>query len=267
MDAFPKSRASESESGFDEASAGAVRRDRKWTRLGLPLQTTDSMAEILAPQPTMDWHRIASGCAPLSPSARTSITAVWVPLRHLCWAASLNGASLRPSNSIRHPLTQSVLHLQRACFFSALGWALGGAGALSSAQGIWLDHPAWQGLRRYAEDALALSDPQECAFAFSLMLDGVLRPQLGGDALRRCGGDEADALVLYLEELIESSVTDLFREDSTTLARWAPRAASAGLPVVEQVWGHHTDARLGAAMEKLAIWALPEAGAVRIRCA
>ncbi len=218
----------------------------------------------------MDWHRIASSCAPLCPPARTSITAVWVPLRHLGWAASLNAATLTLSTSRRYPPTQSVelsvLHLQRACLFSALGWALGGAGALRSAQRIWLEHPAWQALRRYAEEALALRDPPECAFALSLMLDGLLRPLLGARALRRCGGDEAGALASYFDALIESSAAEWVRADTASLARWAPRAASAALPVVEQVWGQDTDEKLGAAMERLSTCTLQDGDAVGMRC-
>lgn len=219
----------------------------------------------------MDWHRIASSCAPLSPAARTSITAVWVPLRHMAWAASLNAASLTLSNSSRYPATHSVelsiLHLQRACLFSALGWALGGAGALRSARRIWLEDPAWQALRRYAEDALALRAPLECAFALNLMLDGLLRPLLGACALRRCVGDEAGALASYFDALIESSATEWVRADTADLAQWAPRAASAALPVVERVWGPDTDEKLGAAMEKLVARTLPDGGAAGMGCA
>jgi phenol/toluene 2-monooxygenase (NADH) P1/A1 len=195
---------------------------------------------------------------------------VWVPLRHVGWAASLSATGLTLSESIRHPLTRSIevgiLHLHRARFISAVGWALGGAEALRSAQGAWLDHPAWQGLRRYTEDALALSDPSERAFALSVMLDGLLWPQLGGDALRRFGGDEAVMLAEYLDALIEPSTTDHpIRVNTATLAEWATRAASASLPVIEQVWGRETDQRLGAAMEKLAVWVLPDGEALAMR--
>jgi phenol hydroxylase P1 protein len=157
--------------------------------------------------------------------------------------------------------------LQRACLISALGWALGGAGALRSARRIWLEDPGWQALRRYAEDALAMHDPLECAFALSLMLDGLLQPLLGACALRRCVGDEASALASYFDALIESSATELVRAGTAALAQWAPRAASAALPVVERVWGPDTDEKLGAAMEKLAAWPLPDGGAVGMRCA
>lgn len=270
MEAFSKRRASESAAGVERTSADASLRDRGRARLGLPLKGTGTTAAIHALESTLDWQRIASSCAPLSPSARRSIVAVWVPLRHVSWAASLNAAGLTASNSSRYPATQSVelsvLHLQHACLFSALGWALGGAGALRSARRIWLEDPVWQALRRYVEDALALRDPHECAFALSLMLDGLVRPLLGSSALQRCAGDETSALASYFDALIESSATAWVRADTAALTQWAARAASAALPVVERVWGPDTDEKLGAVMEKLVAPTLPDGGAVGMRC-
>ena len=226
-------------------------------RLGLPPRNT--VDAIRAPEPEVDWQRIAADCAPLSARARTSIIAVWVPLRHLGWAASLNAASVAVASSNRFSSGQSaelsVLHLQRARFFSALGWALGGASALRTARHTWLEDSAWQALRRYAEDALALRDPVECSLVLGLMLDGLLRPLLDARALRRCIGDEADALSTHFDALFESRAEASPEADAAmavVLAPWAPRAASAALPVVERVWAIDADEKLGAAMDRLA---------------
>lgn len=206
----------------------------------------------------MDWHGIVADCALLSPRARAAIAAVWVPLRHLGWAASLNAASLAVSSSNRLFFAQSaelsVLHLQRARFLSALGWALGGAGALRSARRAWLEDRAWQALRRYAEDSLALRDPVECSLVWTLMLNGVLWPLLDSRALRRCVGDEAGTLPRYLDALFEPRAVKLPALLRAPIEQWAPRAASAALPVIERVWGADADEKLGAAMERLAAW-------------
>lgn len=234
---------------------------------GAPLERTARTAAI----PPMDWHPIASSCAALSPAVRASINAVWVPLRHLGWAASLSASSLALSNSNRHSATQglelSVHHLRWSCFFSALGWALSGADALRSARRIWLEDPAWQALRRYAEDALAMRDPLGRASAMNLMIDGLLRPLLGARALRRCVGDEADALASHFDARIGPGTMRLSGADTAALAQWSPRAASAALPVIERVWGQDTDEKLGAAMEQLAVWARPGGDAAGMRCA
>lgn len=206
-------------------------------------------------KPAMDWPGIASSCAPLSTPSRTIITAVWVPLRHVWWAASLNAANLTQSVPRRTASARSVelsaLHLRKAVFFSALGWALGDAGALRAARRRWLEDAAWQGLRRYAEDALALRDRRESAAALTLALEGLLGPLLGAAALRRCAGDEAGALAEHFETLFETPNREPVRTDTAAATRWASRAASAVLPVIERVWEQDTDDKLAVAMETL----------------
>lgn len=203
----------------------------------------------------MEWNRIAADCAPLSAGARTSIAAVWVPLRHLAWAASLNAAGVAAASSNRPSLAQSaalsVLHLERARFFSALGWALGGASTLRAARHTWLEDSDFLALRRYAEDALALREPATCCLVLGLMLEGLLQPLLDARALRRCIGEEAGVLPTHFDALFESRPEVVGPVDAATLAQWAPRAASAVLPVVERVWGVDADEELGAAMDRL----------------
>ena len=271
MESLSEGRASAVAADVERMSPDTPRQNRGRVRLGLPLKRTANTAAIPPLAFPMDWQLIASSCAALSPAARTSIHAVWVPLRHVGWAASLSAANVTRSKSSRHSATQglelSVQHLRWACFFSALGWTLSGADALRSARRIWLEDPAWQALRRYAEDALALHDPLERASAMNLMIDGLLRPLLGARALRRCGGDEAGSLASYFDALIGSSSTRAVGADTAALAQWAPRAASAALPLVERVWGQDTDEKLGAAMEEIATWASPDGDVVGMGCA
>ena len=270
METFPVRRASAVATDFERPSPDAPLQHPGRVRLGLRHKRPDSTAAFRPSAFPMDWYPIASGCAPLSSSARASIHAVWVPLRHVGWAASLSAASVTLSKSSRHFATQglelSVLHLRWACFFSALGWALGGADALRSARRIWLEDPAWQALRRYSEDALAVHDSLERASAMNLMIDGLLRPLLGAGALRRCVGEEAGALS-YFDALIGSNTTRSVCAGTAVSAQWAPRAASAVLPLIERVWGQDTDEKLGAAMDKMDYWASPDGDVAGMRCA
>lgn len=270
METFWERRASALTTDAERPSLDDRLHDRGRVRLGLPRKQADNGAAIRPSALSMDWHPIASSCEPLSSTARTSIHSVWVPLRHVGWAASLSTASLTLPKSRRRCATPgldlSVLHLRWACFFSALGWALGGADALRSARRIWLEDPAWQALRRYAEDALALHDPLERASAMNLMTDGLLRPLLGARALRRCVGHQGAALASYFDALIESSTAWSVSGMSAVVAQWAPRAASAALPLIERVWGQDTDEKLGAAMDKIASWASPDGDVAGMRC-
>lgn len=256
MERIPEGDACPSESDDAQRLAASSRQGARGARLGLPPQ--DVVDPICQPRHAVEWNRIAHDCAPLSAGARTSIAAVWVPLRHLAWAASLNAARAAAESSNRALSSKSaelsVLHLQRARFFSALGWALGGASTLQAARHAWLEDPVFLALRRYAEDALALRDPAECSLVLGLMLEGLLQPLLDARALRRCIGEEAGALPTHFDALLESRPEAVRPVDASTLAQWAPRAASAVLPVVERVWGVDTDEKLGVAMDRLVQW-------------
>lgn len=256
MERVPEGEACPSESDGAQRFAASFRQGAGRVRLGLPPR--DFVEPICSPGSAVEWDRIAADCVPLSARARTSIAAVWVPLRHLACAASLNAARLAAASSNHLPLAQgaelSTLHLERARFFSALGWGLGGASVLRAARHAWLDDPVFLALRRYAKDALALREPARCSLVLGLMLEGLLQPLLDARALRRCIGEEAGALSTHFEALFESRPEAVGPADAATLAQWAPRAASAVLPVVERVWGVDTDEKLRAAMDRLLQW-------------
>lgn len=219
--------------------------------------------------PAIDWLGIVRDSAAVSPQARTAIVAIWVPLRHLAWAASLSAATLAASSSNRRFAKRnaelSTRQLEVSRFFSTLGWALDRDVALRSARRVWLEDPAWQSLRRYAEDALALRDPGESSLAWTLILDGVLWQLLDARALRHSVGDEARALSPYFDALFEWLASgavwanpDIEGNPSPSMpslrGHWGARAASAALPVAVRVWKTDADETLGAAMERLADW-------------
>jgi len=268
MESFPEQRAANLVADVTGPTLDAPHRHRG--RQDVPSEAPNKRIAIDLSAFPSDWQRIAASCAPLTSSARTCVHAIWVPLRHVGWAASLGAATASLSQSNPHPavrgLDVSVQHLRWARFYSAVGWALGGANALRSARRIWLEDPAWQALRRYSEDALALPDPLGQTSAMTLMIEGLLRPMLGTGALRRCVGDESRALGSHVDALNSPGSTRSACIDSAALAQWGARAASAALPLFERVWGQDTDEKLGAAMEAIAYRVAPVGAAIG-RCA
>lgn len=258
-----------SESIGAQRGAASFRQGAVRARLGLRLK--DVLDSIHSPQSAVGWDRIAADCVPLSARARASITAVWVPLRHLACAASLNAARLAAESSNGLLLAQSdelrELHLERTRFFSALGWGLGGANVLRAARNAWLQDPAFLALRRYAKDALSLHDSAESSLVLVLMLEGLLQPLLDAHALRRCLGEEASALSAHFEALFGPNPEAVGAAGASTLVQWAPRAASAALPIVERVWTVYTDEKLGAVMDRLTQKTPRQRSTAATRCA
>lgn len=222
---------------------------------------------LIEDQP-FNWAGIVEDCSTLSPPAREALVATWIPLRHLAWAVSLDAAARAAacprSRPIKRHLENSARHLEICRFLSILGWALGQESSLHSARNIWLQAPEWQSMRRYAEDVMAISNPEERSLAFSLMLDGVLWPMLDTRALRRRLGAEASPLTVQFETFFSSlcCVSLALHPDKATphtftsaswLEYWSSRAASAVLPVAEQAWSSDTDEMLGATMRQLAL--------------
>ncbi len=218
-----------------------------------------------------DWPGIAEDCSTLSPAARDALVATWIPLRHLAWAVSLDAAARAAacprSRPIKKHLENSARHLEICRFLSILGWALGQESSLQSARTMWLQAPEWQSMRRYAEDVMAISNPEERSLAFSLVLDGVLWPMLDTRALRRRLGAEAGPLTAQFEtffsRLCRASLAlhpaRAARRTFTSALRleyWSSRAASAVLPVAEQAWSCDTDEMLGATMHQLGLSAM-----------
>src|SRR5690606_300000 len=63
-----------------------------------------------------------------------------------------------------------------AQYLSRLGMLLGDVEALDAGKEAWLNHPAWQPLRRYVEDCMVVRDPFELFVAQNVALDGLLYP-------------------------------------------------------------------------------------------
>lgn len=113
-------------------------------------------------------------------AARRTALDFYLPLRHVAWAANMNGAAMCAygyGTAITQPcLYQGMDQLGIAQYLTRLGLTLGQQGDLQAAKHAWLNAPAWQPLRRCVEDTLVLKDWFELFVAQNLALDGLLFP-------------------------------------------------------------------------------------------
>jgi len=105
-----------------------------------------------------------------------------VPLRHLEWGANTNNCYCT-AYAWGTAVTQATMfhtmdRLGLAQYLSRIGLLLDGNTGDSLALGktLWMEHPAWQGLRRLAERMMVTRDWFEVFVAQNLVLDGLLYP-------------------------------------------------------------------------------------------
>lgn len=105
-----------------------------------------------------------------------------VPLRHVEWGANSNNCYIT-AYAWGTALTQSTMfhtmdRLALAQYLSRIGLLLdeNTGNSLTEAKTLWLQHPAWQGLRRITEQLMATRDWFELFIGQNLVLDGLLHP-------------------------------------------------------------------------------------------
>jgi len=188
---------------------------------------------------------------------------VLVPLRHAAWGANQNNAFICGygfGTTFTQPCMYHAMdNLGSAQYLSRLGLLLGGTDALDAAKSAWLSNSAWQPLRRYVEDSMALRDPFELFVAQNLALDGLLYPLIyertvddylatrGASAvamLTQFMSDWHDETCKWVDAVIKvaAAESEQNREQLRTWSiAWSDRAASALLPVLEQVFAAQAD--------------------------
>ncbi len=111
-------------------------------------------------------------------AARRTALDFYVPLRHVAWAANMNG-SYQCAYGYGTAITQPCLYagmdqLGIAQYLTRLGLLLGTPGDLEAGKHAWLEAPAWQPLRRLVEDTWVTRDWFELFVAQNVVLDGLL---------------------------------------------------------------------------------------------
>ncbi|SFP80663.1 Phenol hydroxylase P1 protein [Geopseudomonas sagittaria] len=188
---------------------------------------------------------------------------VLIPLRHAAWGANQHNTFIcgygYAATFTQPCIYHAMDNLGIAQYLSRLGLLLGGTEALDAGKAAWLDGEAWQPLRRYVEDCLALRDPFELFVAQNVALDGLLYPlvyeRIVDDYLSSKGGSTVAMLTQFMSDWFDETrkwvdaVLKVAAGESEHnraqlqewTAAWKDRAAAAVLPVVEQVFGAEAD--------------------------
>ena len=186
-----------------------------------------------------------------------------VPLRHAAWGANQNNAFICGygfGTAFTQPcIFQAMDNLGIAQYLSRLGLLLGDTEALEAGKQAWTEGAAWQPLRRYVEDCLALRDPFELFVAQNVALDGLLYPLVYARTVdERLASRGASAVALLTAFMTEwhdetrkwvDAVLKVAAAESEAnrlllvgwVDRWRDRAASALLPVVALAFGPEAD--------------------------
>ncbi len=148
---------------------------------------------------------------------RAALIFALVPLRHVEWGANLNNSYIT-AYGYGTAITQATMfhamdRLGLAQYLSRIGLQLDGNSGDSLAQGktLWLEHAAWQNLRRLVERLMVTKDWFELFVAQNLVLDGLLHPLIFQHYERRASAEHGPAL-----SLLTQFMTDWFNES----ARW-----------------------------------------------
>ena len=193
--------------------------------------------------------------------ARRTALDFYLPLRHVAWAANMNGASMC-AYGFGTAITQACLYqgmdqLGVAQYLTRMGLTLGNLGEVQAAKKAWLEQPQWQPMRRLVEDTWVLKDWFEMFVAQNVAIDGLL------SGLAYTEVDQA------LNEKAGSTVSLLTRFQSEWFAdssKWVDacmKVAAADNPANKaqlQQWLAHWRARVMQALQPLASQALGDDG-------
>jgi len=116
----------------------------------------------------------------LSAEARARIETGLLPLRHLHWGANMNMTEICQRGygaALTAPCIFSAMdHLGMAQIVSRIGLVLDGqtGASLDAAKQVWLNDPAWQGVRKLIEDTFVERDFIQLYVAQTLAVNGVV---------------------------------------------------------------------------------------------
>lgn len=188
-----------------------------------------------------------------------------IPLRHVAWAANMNNAAIGAygygTAFTQAAVYHSMDHLGIAQYLTRIGLTLNGdPSVLDAAKSAWMEDARWQGLRRYVEDTLVLSDPFELHLAQNLVLDGLLYPLaydiFTTDILSAKGGTAVAMLTRFMSDWfdetrkwVDATIRPVVAESEENhrqlrawLDCWSPRAIDAVVPLVQLTFGDDADA-------------------------
>jgi phenol hydroxylase P1 protein len=206
----------------------------------------------------------------LPADAREAIIMALVPLRHVEWAANTNNCYVT-SYGWGSMLTQATMfhtmdRLGLAQYFSRIGLLVDGntGSSLTAGKTLWMEHSAWQGLRRLVERSMTVSDWFETFVVQNLVIDGLLHPLVLGQYEKRSGAalsllfefmtawsDETVRWVDAVVKVVVAESPENAKQIGQWISEWMASTLDALQPYAREVFGADDEAALSAASSAL----------------
>lgn len=190
-------------------------------------------------------------------AARQKMARVLVPLRHYEWGANMNNAfvaSFAFGSMLNVPATFHAMdRLGIAQYITRIGLLLGGVDAIDAGKNDWMDHKAWQGMRKLAEDLFVEKDWFEVFMAQNFIADGLVYPLVYRQFVQDIGVQGStvamlaefmsswfDETVKWVDAIIKIAAAES-PENRQQLAawyrKWKPVVLEAVQPVITELMG------------------------------
>jgi phenol hydroxylase P1 protein len=201
--------------------------------------------------------------AKISPEARKQIETFLLPLRHLHWGANMNMTEITQrgyGTAVTAPCIFSAGdHLGMAQVISRIGLLLDGQTGVSLdlAKEVWINDPAWQGVRKLIEDSLVERDFFQLFVAQTLAINGVVFDLVY--KMADAGWKDAQIAVAMLTEFMSDWRADESKWSDSVIKTVA--AESAENRALVSQWAHDWIARAVEAVKPLSAALLGDNGA------
>lgn len=206
--------------------------------------------------------------------ARVALVSGLLPLRHVEQTANLNHMS-GSAYGYGTAITQASLfaamdRLGMAQYLSRIGLLIDGNSgtSLAEAKQVWMEQPAWQGVRALCEEMLVQQDWLELLWVQSLLIDSHIRQifYIGLDQwLAQHGARDVAMLTEFMQDCLKDvsawgdSVFKTVAAESEAnrallqswLEQWQPKVAAAYAEVAQALLGDAAAASMATAAEEI----------------
>jgi len=202
--------------------------------------------------------------AQADPELRESIQQVLVPMRHYEWGANMNLSyccGYGYGTAVTQPCIFAAMdRLGIAQYMSRIGLQVDGntGSALDAGRQAWLQHPAWQGVRRTMEKLFVTKDWFELFVAQSLVFDGLMYPLIHRRYVNAHSTASGHALAM-LTEFPNEWFDETARWVDATVKTAADESAANAAQLAR--WYVHWRDEIAEALQPLAALALHDTGA------
>ncbi len=182
----------------------------------------------------------------LTPDARKQIESYLLPLRHAHWGANMNMTEICQrgyGTAVTAPCIFSAGdHLGMAQIVSRIGLLIDGQTGVSldAAKALWINDPAWQGVRKLTENTLVERDWFQLYVAQTLAINGVVFDLIY--KLADAGWKDASLPIAMLTEFMSDWRADESRWSDSVIKTVAAESAE-NRALVSQWAAHWIDAR------------------------